>query len=140
MATANDAIGLGMPPALARIVMHHAENAVVASGAAIASATAVPGGNRYILVTASNAGNGIALPAVSGDINAGAQRADQIMVQNILSAAIVVYIPNTAQGSVTTIYMDGGSIVGTTGVSVAQGKPIILVPITVSTWIGSRSA
>ncbi len=139
MANGEDLIGLGFPHFLSRMMGGH--NDVVSSqGSTIGSATPLLGGYRHYLVTASNSGSGLKMPQVGGDIGVAALRGDMWMLTNLLSASVVLYFANTVKGSAVTIYVDGGSVVGTTGVSVAAGKPLLLRPISASTWVGLRSA
>lgn len=138
MATPSDLSGMGMSFGLSRQIGNE-NDTVTGQGASFASATPVVGGNRHLLITASNTGAGLAMPAVGSDFPA-ARRGDMMMFTNILSASAILYFANTILGSVTTIYVDGGSVVGTTGVSVASAKPLLLRPISLSTWIGLRSA
>ena len=136
MARPSDMMGLGMSAHLAKIVGVHVSS-VTAGGSSAGSATQIGGNNRTVIVNASNSGSGIKLPAVNADT--GVLIGDELIIANLLSAAVQCYAANNALGSVVKIFMDGGSIVGTTGFSVSSGKPVIMVPITVSTWIGIRS-
>ena len=139
MATPDECVALGVPTFVARLL--GASNDVVTSqGSSFASATPLNGGNRHYLVTASNSGAGLAMPAVGGEPGVTALRGDFMEITNILSASIVLYFGPTAKGSLTTIYVDGASVTGLTGVSVASAKPLLLRPISASTWVGLRSA
>lgn len=137
MAKSTDLMGLGMSPFLARAIGDD-PMAVTAGGSSAGSATSINGKNSVIYVNASNSGSGVLLPQVGGEN--GAFLGDDIKIVNLLGAAIQVYIANNGLGSAVQIYMDGGSITGTTGFSVTSGKCVIMTPITVSAWIGFRSA
>ena len=139
MATPDDLLGLGLPPFLARLI-GNPNDTVISSGATAASATKLRGGNRHYLVTASNSGSGLLMPQVGGDLSVAALNGDVMMITNLLSASVVLYFANTVKGSATTIYVDGASVAGATGVSVATAKPLLLRPVSASTWIGLRSA
>lgn len=137
MAKSTDLIGLGMHPFLARTIGDD-PTVATAAGASAGSATSLNGKNSVIYVNASNTGSGVLLPGIGGDN--GALLGDDIKIANLLGAAIQVYAANNGLGSAVQIYMDGGSITGTVGFSVTSGKAVIMTPITVSAWIGIRSA
>lgn len=139
MATSQELIGLGLPSVLANLLANHLQNPFTVQGGSAGSATPMPGPSRVFVVTASNAGSGCVLPLVNGDINQS-NRTDEIKILNLLSASIVVYAANTAQGSLSTMYVSNASVAGLTGVSVASGGSLILIPVSVSTWMGIRGA
>lgn len=136
MARSVDLMGLGLQPFLARAIGDDPILAT-AAGATQGSATQLNGTNSVVFVNASNSGSGVQLPLIGG--TNGALLGDDIKIANLLTAAIQVYSANNGLGSAVQIYIDGGSITGTTGFSVTSGKSVILTPITVSAWIGFRS-
>lgn len=136
MALVTDLMGLGMSPYLANRIATQ-PTALTAGGASSGSATQM-GPNGLFYVNATNSGSGVKLPAVGGD--PGCLLGDDVILTNILIDTVQVYIANNAAGSVCTLYIDGASVTGTTGVSVSGGKSVCFYPLTVSTWIGFRSA
>lgn len=136
MAKSNDLMGLGMNPFQAR-ALGDDPTAITCAGGSSGSATNIGGKSAIVYINASNSGSGVNLPQIGGDN--GSYLGDDLLVQNLLSATIQVYAANNAAGSAVTIFMDGGAILGLTGVSVSTGRPVVFTPITVSTWVGLRS-
>lgn len=133
---AEDLIGLGLPWQLAQGLGVN-PTTVTSSGAAVGSATQIGGDQRFVYVNASNAGSGVKLPQVGGDgAGKGARIGSPYVIANLLGAGVAVYAANTEQGLSVVIYAKGASVVGTTGVSCNAAQPLVLVPVTVSTWIG----
>lgn len=139
MATAVQLMGVGMPPILAHLIGHQ-NDVFTSQGSTYASANKVQGGNRHILITASNSGSALAMPQIGGGDVGSCTLGDNMIFTNILSASVVLLFNTTSLGSATTIYVDGASVTGLTGVSVASAKPLLLRPVSVSTWVGLRSA
>lgn len=138
MATKTDLMGLGMPPALANN-LGFTPVIATAAGAAVGSATQI-GGKQYItFVNASNSGSGLRMPQVTGD-EQGALLGDEFNIFNALSANIVIYAANTAQGSAVTFFGNAASAAGTTGFSIATGQMVTMFPVTVSTWMLAKTS
>lgn len=137
MARAQDLIGLGMSPFLAR-QLGNGPHSVAVAGTSAGSATQIGGDQHLVYVISSNSGSGLALPPVGGDT--GTLLGNPLTIANLLGATIQIYAANNAQGSVVTLWPNGASVVGTTGFSVSAGKSITLLPISASTWIGLSSA
>jgi hypothetical protein len=138
MSTPVTLLGLGLPVYIANLVGTQLVSAT-SQGAAIGSATTIPGANTLMYTTTSNSGSGFVLPAVTGDVNK-ANVTDRVVVANLQAGSVVVYGATTAQGSATTIFISGNSVTGTTGASVATGSVVEFFPISVSSWVGIRSA
>ena len=135
MATGQNLAGLGMPVQLAARVGMHVQ-AVTCAGTTAGAATQLPGRQGIYYVNASNSGSGVALAQVGGQgAGKGQLLGDEVTVANIIGATIYVYANANAAGSAVTIYGDGVSTAGTTGVSIATGQQAFFNPITISTWI-----
>ena len=128
-----------MAPFLAaRVGMHVA--AITCAGATAGAATQIGGRQGIYYCNASNSGSGLALPKVGGEGPAnGILLGDFVEVANIIGATIYVYANANDGGSAVTFFGGGLSAAGTTGISVATGFSAIFQPITVSTWIFTRS-
>ena len=135
MATPANLMGLGVAHfAAARIGM--SVIAVTCAGATAGAAKQLPGLQGIYYVNASNSGSGVALPEVGGDL--GCLLGDDIIVANIVGGTIYVYANANDAGSAVTLYGDGVSTGGTTGISVATGFNAQFRPITMSTWIYTK--
>lgn len=135
MATPQNLMGLGMPHLLAARVAMSVVSVTVA-GATAGAAKQLPGEQGIYVVNASNSGSGLALPLVGGQY--GCLLGDELTIANIVGATIYVYANANGAGSVVTLYGDGVSTAGTTGISVATGFNAIFRPITMSTWIYTK--
>lgn len=137
MATKENLMAFGLSPFLARLL---GSTPVITSvaGTTLASANDIGPQQYMTIISASNAGSGIALPAVGGDFSAGVNRGcllnDAFMVVNLLQAQIQVYASASAQ-----IYFSGVSASGDTGATVNTNQTAIFWPVTASTWIGFRA-
>lgn len=133
MTTPNNLIGLGTPPAQAN-ALGVQTNTLVAAGATAASAAQIPAGNQVVTILTGT--SAVKLPKVGGDgVGYGASPGDEVIVNNISAAAIVVFALNNDAGSAVTFFGNGVSTVGTTGVSAAAGRPLSFFNISPSTWI-----
>lgn len=141
MAEAEDLMGLGENQALAQI---YGKTPVLltATGSTAGDAAAITNG-RFVVVNGGT--SGVRLPQAGGDgtggaNNNGALMGDMYVVANITGATIVIFANNNGLGSAVTIYGRGTSAVGTTGFSAQAGIPVLLMPVTISTWIAFASA
>lgn len=126
-------IGIGVPPAQAQ-ALGIQTNTVVAVGATAASAGQIPAGNQIATILTGT--SGVKLSKVGGDgVGYGAAPGDEVIVNNLSGAAIVVYALNNDAGSVVTFFGNGVSTAGTTGVSAAIGRPLSFFNLSPSTWI-----
>lgn len=127
MATKENLIGLGTPPALARVL---GVTPVVATayGATVGSANQI-GGDQYLTVCVTGT-SAFKVPQVGGDTGT-LLGAPPFWVVNLTTAAIAVYAASNALGSAVTFYSSDASGIL---VSVAPGKTGVLMPLTVSTW------
>lgn len=141
MATKSNLAHLGMPVFIARAL---GQTPVITSVGGATAGIALPiAGDQFVtMITASNSGSGLKLPQVGGDwsANAGAMLGDEFKIFNALAVTIQIYIDNNALGSAVTIYANGVSAAGTTGVSLPTGQMMVFIPITVSTWFGGRGS
>lgn len=131
MAGKTNLMGLGMPFNLAELIANGREF-ITAQGSTRASANTIGPKNYFSVVNATNSGNYVNLPAVGGDT--GCLLADEFKIVNLQSAAVVV-----TGDSTTTIFYNGASVAGTTGVSVAGGKIGTFYPVSSSVWAGSSA-
>lgn len=126
-------MGLGLPAPLAQIFGDHPVIAT-AYGTSAGSANQI-GGNQYNTLCFTGTSS-FALPQVGGDgIGKGALLSDEYSLTNFTGADLKVYAANNAAGSAVTIYARGGSVVGTTGMTLVSGYPCIFKVISVSTYL-----
>ena len=128
MAKQSDLVGLGMPPALARIL---ALEPVVASaaGGTRASATKIGGAQHLTHVVLGTGSGGVLLPTAGGD-GAG-NLGDPYVISNEIAGGLYIY---AATG--TTINMLGIAASGSGGTNISSYSAATLYPITVTTWVG----
>jgi len=134
MATANDLIGLGLPPQLAA-VLGRTPSSVTGQGSTAASATRCNYLQKAIYVNATNSGAGIILATVGGPD--GYLLGDIVTVTNSGTPGgnVTLYLGNSAK-----LLLNGASVAGATGVAVTIGETILLSPVTTSVWVGVRSS
>ena len=127
MAKQSDLTGLGMPPALARIL---ALGPVVASaaGGTRASATAIGGVQHLTHVVLGTGSGGVLLPTPGGD---NGNLGDPYVISNEIAGGLYIY---AATGS--TINMNGAAVSGSGGVNTGSYTAATLYPISVTTWVG----
>ena len=101
-----------------------------AYGTSVASANKIAGTQYFTFCLTGT--SSFALPQVTA--NGGAYLGDEFFIANMSSAAVAVYIANTAAGSVVTIYGSAASTAGTTGVAVPAGTVGRFVVVSNSTW------
>lgn len=134
MATANDLMGLGLPPQLAAI-LGRTPSTVTGQGASLASATRCNYLQKVIYVNATNGGAGVVLATVGG--------ADGYLLGDLVSVTnegtpggnVTLYLANSAK-----LLLNGASVAGATGISVTIGQTVLLQPVTSSVWVGVRSS
>jgi hypothetical protein len=128
MAKASDLTGLGLPPALSRIL---AMEPVVASaaGGSRASATAIGGAQHLTTFVLGTGSGGCLLPTAGGD--GGGNLGDPYVINNQIAGGLYIY---AATG--TTISMNASNASGSSGINISSNTTAILWPITTTTWIG----
>lgn len=139
MATKENLMGLGVPNFVAdQIGMTPVLTSVF--GNAVGSAAPMKGTQYLTVISASNSGSGLKLPAVGASAGSNEFKAllggPGYMITNLLGAAIQIYAANNDLGSAVTIVARGSAIAGTTGVSLGVNQSGIFYPVTVSTWVG----
>lgn len=132
MVTKVELMGLGMPYPLANR-LGVTPTITSAFGATAASAAQIGGVQYLTLVTATNTGSGLKMPQVTGD--SGCLPGDTFIVQNNLTASVIIYAVNNAAGSAVTFYGNGVSAAGTTGFSIPSGMMAMMWPVNTSTWV-----
>ena len=140
MATIQNLMAFGMASPLARRM---GQNPVITSafGASAGDANPIAGNQYFIVVTATNTGSGLRLPQVGGQIGpaTGAFLGDEFFIQNNLTASIAIYVANNSAGSAVTLYGNGVSAAGTTGISVPTGQSVIVKIAGLSTYVYMKS-
>lgn len=128
MAKASDLVGLGLPPALSRIL---ALEPVVASaaGGTRASATAIGGAQHLTSFVLGTGSGGCLLPTAGGD--GGGNLGDPYIINNQIAGGLYIY---AATG--TSISMQDTIVSGSGGVNVGSNTTTVLYSITATTWIG----
>jgi hypothetical protein len=137
MATPENLMGLGMHPILSR-VLGKGIYTITATGSTAGDAKQIPGvPGIYFVNTGTSA---VVLPLVGGEPpTGGALLGDEFMVANI-AASLVVFAANNAKGSAVTIFGNGISVAGTTGLSITSGWMGWFYPITISTWFMAKGS
>ena len=130
MARKVDLIGLGFPPFLASKLANDVAT-VTLQGSSVGSALALATDAGTIVVTGTNAGAGGVLPSMNpGNVNqVGASPGDELIVNNQISASVIIYAPSAA-----TISGGGVNTAGTTGISVGSHKSTRFIILTASSW------
>jgi len=137
MANPENLMGLGLPHMLAR-VMANGVYTISAEGATAGAAKQIPGVPGVYFVNAGT--SGLALPLVGGEPpTGGALLGDKFYISNI-AATLVVFANNNAKGSAVTLFGNGISTAGTTGISLVSGWQALFQPITISTWFYSKGS
>jgi hypothetical protein len=127
VAKQTDLTGLGMPPALARIL---ALEPVVASaaGGTRASATKIGGVQHLTHVVLGTGSGGVLLPTPGGD---NGNLGDPYVISNEIAGGLYIY---AATG--TTINMLGIAASGSGGTNISSYSAATLYSITATTWVG----
>jgi len=137
MANPENLMGLGLPPIIARYLSNGVYT-ITATGSTAGDAKQIPGIPGIYFVNAGT--SAVVLPLVGGDPpTGGALLGDTFQVCNI-AASLVVFAANNAKGSAVTIFGNGISVVGTTGLSVVSGWQGYFYPITISTWFMDKGS
>ena len=127
MASAQDLMGLGMPPFLAR-QLTSGPHTVTAVGATVGSATQIPAAQFLTIVNTGT--SSVKVPQIGGDNNA-LLGLPAYHIVNLTAATIAIYAASNAAGSAVTFYTSAASGIL---LSCAIGKVAQLVPISVSSW------
>ena len=135
MARAIDLMGLGLSPFPAGRLANDPVS-IVAVGAAVASATVLPGIPGVFYVQSGT--SAVKLPQVGGE--SGCLLGDEITIVNMSSAAITIFATTNNAGSAVAIYANVTSATGSTGMSLLSGAMGIFKPITASAWFGIKSS
>lgn len=137
MANPENLMGLGLPPILARVLANGVYT-ITATGSTAGDAKQIPGVPGVYFVNAGT--SAVVLPLVGGDPPlGGALLGDKFYISNI-AASLVVFAANNSKGSVVTVYGNGISVVGTTGMSLISGWQGLFMPITISTWFSGKGS
>lgn len=135
MATKNDLMGLGMAHMLAGIIGATPTNPIIA-GSTVGSATQM-GGQDYFAVPITGT-SGLKLPTIGG--GDGILLTTPVVVMNMTAAAIVLFASSNAAGSAVSMFLNGTSAAGSTGMSLLSGHGAILWAGSVSTWVGIKTS
>ncbi len=137
MATPENLMGLGLPHILAR-VLGNGVYTLTATGSTAGDAKQIPGIPGVYFINAGT--SAVVLPLVGGDgPTKGALLGDKFYISNI-AASLVVFAANNDKGSAVTIFGNGISVVGTTGLSLVSGWQGLFIPITISTWFSGKGS
>jgi len=138
MTTKAQLIGLGTQPFLADI-LGETPTLFTAVGTVVGSAAQIPGTQFSTVVNTGT--SAVKLPKIGGEGPAGGGcLGSMYRVHNLTAATIVVFAANNDAGSVVTFFGCFVSIAGTVGLSVSQGRVIVVQPLSSSTWMVSGSA
>lgn len=135
MATANDLLGMGMPPALARII---GQTVASITAATSTSAAAAPQITTDAKVANVNGGTSVAAVGSIGG-NSGLLNGDEVWVFNNSGAAIILWVMSATSGG-ATIYGGTASVAASTGVSISAAGAAFLKIVSPSTvWLSRLS-
>lgn len=140
MTTKADLVGLGTPPMVAD-VLGDTPTLFTAVGTVVGSAAQIPG-NQFTTVV--NAGtSAVKVPKVGGDaytLGSGGKLGSEYRIINMTANPISVFAASNDAGSLVTFIASALSVAGATGITTPIGRMLVMVPITVSTWVVLGSA